>query len=196
MCHVCQNWNHRSRSRESENFSKSRQSNYQNIPCDLTKKMNTHTLCFCPLIRKLQAFEILKWAKESQWTKQRTSNFTREIQLIFSLQWKYNFLYFHGCEIQLLLKYALYLINIFPYLITLYTIKCSVRYNKINITFPARVKVENIIPRNVIISLGCASVDNHIPLDDIFDYHPRRECNIYIISPVATATANTATCLP
>ena len=29
-----------------------------------------------------------------------------------------------------------------------------------------------------------------------FDYHPIRECNIYIISPVATATANTATCLP
>ena len=59
---------------------------YQNIPCDLTKKMNTHTLCFCPLLRKLQAFIILKWAKESQWTKQRTTKFTREIQLIFSLQ--------------------------------------------------------------------------------------------------------------
>ena len=26
--------------------------------------MNTHTLCFCPLIRKLQAFEILKWVKD------------------------------------------------------------------------------------------------------------------------------------
>ena len=26
--------------------------------------MNTHTLCFCPLIRKLQAFEVLKWAQE------------------------------------------------------------------------------------------------------------------------------------
>ena len=57
----------------------------------------------------------------------------------------------------------------------------SVRYNKINITFPARVIVENIIPRNMIINLGCASVDNHIPRDDIFGYHPRRECNIYII---------------
>ena len=54
-------------------------------------------------------------------------------------------------------------------------------YNKINITFPALVIVENIIPRNMIINLGCASVDNHIPRDDIFDYHPRRECNIYII---------------
>ena len=45
--------------------------------------MNTHTLCFCPLLRKLQAFEILKWAQGSQWRKQRISNFTREIQLIF-----------------------------------------------------------------------------------------------------------------
>ena len=57
----------------------------------------------------------------------------------------------------------------------------NVRYNKMNITFPARVKVENIIPRNMIINLGCASVDNHIPRDDIFDYHPRRECYIYIV---------------
>ena len=75
---------HRLRSRESKNFSKSQQINYHNFPCDLTKKMNTHTLCFYPLIRKSQAFEILKWAKGSQWRKQRTSNFTREIQLIFS----------------------------------------------------------------------------------------------------------------
>ena len=58
----------------------------KNVPCDLTKKMNNHTLCFCPLIRKLRAFEILKWAQGSQWRKQRTSNFTREIQLILSLQ--------------------------------------------------------------------------------------------------------------
>ena len=55
------------------------------------------------------------------------------------------------------------------------------RYIKINITFPVWVIVENIIPRNMIINLGCASVDNHIPRDDIFDYHPIRECNIYII---------------
>ena len=96
-----QNWKHKSRCRNSENFSKSWQLNYQNSPCDLTKKMNTHSLCFCPLIRKLQAFEILEWAQGSQWKKQRTSNFTREIQLIFSLQWKYSFLYFHSCEIQL-----------------------------------------------------------------------------------------------
>ena len=60
------------------------------------------------------------------------------------------------------------------------------RYNnKINITFPERVIVENIIPRNMIISLGCASVDNHIPRDDIFDYHTLRKCNIYILSLAA-----------
>ena len=47
------NLNHRSMSRESENFSKSRQFYYQNFPCDLIKKMNTHALGFCPLIRKL-----------------------------------------------------------------------------------------------------------------------------------------------
>ena len=86
---------------------------------------------FCPLIRKLQAFEILKWTKESQWTKQRTSNFTREIQLIFSLQWKYSFLYFHSCEIQLLFKYALYLINIFLYFITLYIINRSIIFKSL-----------------------------------------------------------------
>ena len=42
--------------------------------------------------------------------------------------------------------------------------------------------VENIIPWNMIFNLGCASVDNHIPWDDIFDYHPRMEYNIYILS--------------
>ena len=40
---------------------------------------------------------------------------------------------------------------------------------------------ENIISVNVIINLSCASDDNHIPRDDIFDYHPIRERNIYII---------------
>ena len=38
----------------------------------------------------------------------------------------------------------------------------------INITFPARVIVENIISRNVIINRGAAEVDNHISRDDIF----------------------------
>ena len=60
-----------------------------------------------------------------------------------------------------------------------------VRYNKINITFPDWVKVENIIPRNMIISLVCASVDSHIHRDDIFDYHPIKECNIHILSHAA-----------
>ena len=51
----------------------------------------------------------------------------------------------------------------------------------INITFPARVIVENTISRNVIINRGAAEVDNHISRDDIFDYHPSRKCNIYFI---------------
>ena len=33
----------------------------------------------------------------------------------------------------------------------------------------------------MIIDHGCASFDNHIPRDYIFDYHSPRECNIYII---------------
>ena len=56
----------------------------------------------------------------------------------------------------------------------------------INITFPARVIVENIIPRNVIINRGAAEVDNHISRDDIFDFHPSRKCNIYFIIPNKT----------
>ena len=44
-----------------------------------------------------------------------------------------------------------------------------------------RVIVENIIPRNMIMNRGAAEVDNHIPRDDFFDYHPRRECYFYII---------------
>ena len=56
----------------------------------------------------------------------------------------------------------------------------------INITFPARVIVENIIQRNVIINWGAAEVDNHISRDDIFDYQPSRKCNIYFIIPNRT----------
>ena len=56
----------------------------------------------------------------------------------------------------------------------------------INITFPARVIVENIIPRKVIINRGAAEVDNHISRDDILDYHPSRKCNIYFIIPNRT----------
>ena len=50
---------------------------------------------------------------------------------------------------------------------------------------PRRI-VENIIPRNVIINRGAAEVDNHISRDDIFDYHPCRECGIYFIIPNRT----------
>ena len=56
----------------------------------------------------------------------------------------------------------------------------------INIAFPARVIVENIIPRNVIIKRGAAEVDNHISRDDFFDFHPSRKCNIYFIIPNRT----------
>ena len=42
----------------------------------------------------------------------------------------------------------------------------------INITFPERVIVENIIPRNVIINRGAAEVDNHISRDDILRLSP------------------------
>ena len=130
-CNVGQNWNHMSRSRESENFSKSRQIDYQNFPCNQTKKMNTHTLCFCPLIRKLQAFEILKWAQGSQWRNQRTSNFTPNFTVEKQL--------IHHCKIQLFifsrlrntafLKYALYLLNIFLYFITLYMINKNIQHD-------------------------------------------------------------------
>ena len=74
--------------------------------------------------------------------------------------------------------------------------RSDVQYNKINITFPNWVIDKNIILRNMIIKLGCPSVDNHIPRDDIFDYHPIRECNIYILSPTAIAMVNTVTHLP
>ena len=104
MCKDCQNWNHR-RSRESENFSKSQKINYQNFPCDLRKWENTNNFVFCPLIRKLQAFEILKWAQGSQWRKQRTSNFTREIQLIFSRLWNAAFYIFRA------VKYSFFIFN-------------------------------------------------------------------------------------
>ena len=40
---------------------------------------------------------------------------------------KYIFLYFHGCQIQLFKKYALYLFNIFLYFITLYIINIPIK---------------------------------------------------------------------
>ena len=57
----------------------------------------------------------------------------------------------------------------------------NVLYSKISITFSDWMIVENIIPRNMIINLDCALVDNHIPQVDIFDRHPIREFNIYTI---------------
>ena len=53
----------------------------------------------------------------------------------------------------------------------------------INITFPDWAIVENIIPRNVIINRVAAEVGNHVSSDDIFNFHPIRECNIYFIIP-------------
>ena len=123
MWNVGQNWNHRSSSRKRENFSKSRQFNYQHFPCDLTRKANTHTLCFCPLIRNYRRLKFWSGLKEVN-GESRGHPISRV---------KYN-LYFHSCEIQLFfifsrlwntafLKYALYLINIFLYFITLYIMK-------------------------------------------------------------------------
>ena len=62
--------------------------------------------------------------------------------------------------------------------------ECFVWYNKIifYITFPERVKFGNVISQNMIINLSCVSVDDHIPWYDIYDYHPLRECNIYIFT--------------
>ena len=47
--------------------------------------------------------------------------------------------------------------------------------------------VEKNMAVNVTINLRFASVDNHIPKDDIFDYLPLSEYNIYILSPAAMA---------
>ena len=38
---------------KTENFALSAQSWFQSVPLVLTKKMSTHTLCFCPQITKL-----------------------------------------------------------------------------------------------------------------------------------------------
>ena len=48
--------------------------------------------------------------------------------------------------------------------------------------------VENIILRNVVINQGAAEVDNHISRDDIFDYHPLRDCKCYIYSIIPNRT--------
>ena len=64
---------------------------------------------------------------------------------------------------------------------TVYPLQTKFAGGIINIAFPDWVIVKNFIPGNMIINLGCASVDNRIPRDDNFEYHPIRECNIYII---------------
>ena len=88
-----------------------------------TKENEYAHMYFCPLIRKLFEFENLKWAKGGQQRKQRTSNFTHEIQFIFWLL-KFNLVYFHMWNI-FFFKYTFYLINIFLYFISLYIIKSS-----------------------------------------------------------------------
>ena len=55
-----------------------------------------------------------------------------------------------------------------------------------NITFPEKVIVDKIIPKNVIINRGAAEIDNHILRDVIFDCDPLRECNNYFIIPNRT----------
>ena len=50
----------------------------------------------------------------------------------------------------------------------------------INITFPDWVIFKNIIQRNAIITFP-EECDYHISRDDIFDYHPIRECNMYLL---------------
>ena len=112
MRNVCQNWNHRSRSRKSENFSKSWQFNYQ-------KKMNAHTLCFCPLIK---SFRGLKF-----WSGLKEVNGESRGHPISSV--KYNFI-FSRLQNTAFLKYAVYLINIFLYFITLYIINTNIPHDK------------------------------------------------------------------
>ena len=68
---------------------------------------------FCPLIRKLHAFEIPKWAQgRSQWRKQDIQFQLRNTTYIFTAV-KYNFLYFTAVKYSFFKNYALYLINIF-----------------------------------------------------------------------------------
>ena len=80
---------------------------------------------FCPLISKLQTFEILKWAQGIQCRKQRPSNSTREIQLLFSQHLNTTFYIF------IAVKYSFFKICIifnqyFLYFITLYIMNLSI----------------------------------------------------------------------
>ena len=71
--HCLTHWSGRCWKFKIENFSKSELFWYQNVPHVLTKKMTTHTWCFCSQIRKLLAFELSKWAALSEWKSQRWS---------------------------------------------------------------------------------------------------------------------------
>ena len=99
---------------KSENFSKSQQFYNQTFPCNLIKKMNNHSLCFCPLIRKLQPFENLKWVQGSQWRKQRASNFILEIQLIFAHPWNTAFYIFTAMKIKTTFSNIYHINQYFP----------------------------------------------------------------------------------
>ena len=102
MCNAGQNWNHRSRSRESETFSKSRQIYYQKFPCDLTKKMITHTLCFLSTNKKATGVWNSEGGSRKSMEKAEDIQFRSWNTTYIFTAVKYNFLlYFHVCEIQL-----------------------------------------------------------------------------------------------
>ena len=54
---------------------------------------------------------------------------------------------------------------------------------------PERMIVENIILQNVIIKLGCTSVDYHGLWDDIFHYHPLRNVISIYYQPLPWQTS-------
>ena len=58
------------------------------FPYNLIKKMNTHTLYFVHLLRKLQVFENLKWVQDIQL-------FPRNKVIFYISHVKHNFLCFH-----------------------------------------------------------------------------------------------------
>ena len=69
-----------------QSLAKPNNCNNQNVPSDPIKKMNIHMVVFCPLIRKLKAFENLKCAQRSLWRKQRTSHLqARRFYLLFCI---------------------------------------------------------------------------------------------------------------
>ena len=78
--HCLTHWSGRCWKFKIENFSKSDLFWCQNVPHVLTKKMTTHTWCFCSQIWKLQAFELSKWAALSEWKSQRWSKKTLQLK--------------------------------------------------------------------------------------------------------------------